>query len=63
MNEEGRDRAEFEVGGVEVGAQLRHRRLAFGSMAVFFADDDAALVFCANRFDDSARLSRVLCAN
>src|SRR6266849_2733632 len=30
MNEQRRDRAEFEIGGVEVGAGLRYRRLAFG---------------------------------
>ena len=52
MDEQRRDRAEFEIGGVEVGALLRHLRLAFGSMSVFFADRDAALVFDANRFDD-----------
>ena len=52
MNEQRRDRAEFEIGGVEVGALLRHRRLALSSMSVFFADGDAALVFDANRFDD-----------
>src|SRR6266478_3247292 len=52
MNEQRGDRAEFEIGGVEVGALLRHRRLTFRSMSVFFADRDAALVFDANRFDD-----------
>ena len=31
MDEQRRDRAEFKIGGVEVGARLRHRRLAFGS--------------------------------
>src|SRR5438445_4428760 len=52
MNEQRRDRAEFEIGGVEVDALLRHGRLTFGSMSVFFADHDAALAFDANRFDD-----------
>src|SRR6266566_6807328 len=51
MNEQRRDRAEFEIGGVEVGALLRHRRLAFGSMRVFFVDRDASRVSDANRFD------------
>ena len=53
MDEQRRDRAEFEIGGVEVGALLRHRRLALDSMTVFFADGDAMLVLDANRFDDS----------
>src|SRR5260370_42587519 len=52
MNEQRRDRAEFEIGGVEVGALLRHGGLAFSSRSVFFADRDAALGFDANRFDD-----------
>src|SRR2546426_2862701 len=52
MNEQRGDRAEFEIGGVEVGALLRHRRLALRSMSVDFADRDAALVFDAHRFDD-----------
>jgi len=30
-----------------------HFRLAFRSMSVSFADSDAALVFDANRFDDT----------
>jgi hypothetical protein len=47
------EQAEFEIGGVEVGAPLGHLRLALGSMTVFFADRDATLVFDANRFDDS----------
>ena len=38
MDEQRRDRAEFEIGGVEVGALLRHRRLALDSMTVFFAN-------------------------
>ncbi len=38
MDEQRRDRAEFEISGVEVGALLRHRRLGLDSMAVFFAD-------------------------
>src|SRR5271169_3031586 len=52
-NEQRRDRAEFEIGGVEVGALLRHLCLALDSMTVFFAEGDAMLVFEANRFDDS----------
>src|SRR5437899_4318492 len=52
MNEQRRDRAEFEIGGVEVGALLRHRRLALSSRSVFCADRDAVLGFDANRFDD-----------
>ncbi len=52
MNEPRRDRAEFEIGGVEVGAGLRYRGLAGGAMTVFFSDRDAVLVFDANRFDD-----------
>jgi len=53
MNEQRRDRAEFEIGGVEVGALLRHCRLALDSMTGFFADGDAMLVFDADHFDDS----------
>src|SRR5260370_11919692 len=53
MDEQRRDRAEFEISGVEVSALLRRRRLAFGSMPVFFTDRDAAPVFDANRFNDS----------
>ena len=53
MNEQRRDRAEFEIGGVEVGALLRHRGFALDAMTVFIADGDAMLVFDANRFDDS----------
>jgi len=53
MNEQRGDRAEFEIGGVEVGARLRHRRLALGALVIFLADRDAAPVFHANRFDDS----------
>src|SRR5438132_744519 len=52
MNEQRRDRAEFEIGSVEVGARLRYRGLAGGAMTVFFSDRDAVLVFDANRFDD-----------
>src|SRR5437879_13825490 len=52
MDEQRRDRAEFEIGGVEVGALLRHGRLAFRSMSVFFADRDAALVFDGKCFVD-----------
>src|SRR5207237_2813017 len=52
MNEQRRDRAEFEIGGVEVGALLRHRCLALDAMTVLFADGEAMLVFDANRFDD-----------
>src|SRR5271169_5798141 len=51
-DEQWRDRAQFEVGGVEVGALLRHLGLALDSMAVF-ADRDATQMFNANRFDDS----------
>jgi hypothetical protein len=53
MNEQRGDRAEFEIGGVEVGALLPQCRLALDSKTVFFADGDAMLVFDANRFDDS----------
>src|SRR5258707_15726078 len=52
MNEQRRDRAKFEIGGVEVGALLSHRALALDALVVFLADNDAALVFNANRFDD-----------
>jgi hypothetical protein len=51
INEQRRDRAEFEIGGVEVGARLGYGRLGFGSRSVFFADRDAALLFDAKRFD------------
>src|SRR3984893_1077826 len=53
MNKQRRDRAKFEIGGVEVGALLRHRRLALDSMTVFFADSDATQLLDANRFDDT----------
>ena len=53
MNEQRQDRAKFEIGGVEVGALLRHRRLALDSMTVFFADSDAIQLLDANRFNDS----------
>src|SRR5260370_10309530 len=53
MNEQRRDRAEFEIGGVEVGALLRHLCLALDSMTVFFATGYAILVFAPNRFDDA----------
>ena len=49
MDEQRRDRAEFEIGGVEVAALLRQRRLALGWMTVLFADRDATLLFDANR--------------
>src|SRR5437879_5572388 len=49
MDEQRRDRAEFEIGGVEVGALLRQRRLVFGSVSVFFAHWEPALVLHANR--------------
>lgn len=52
MNEQGRDRTEFEIGGIEVGAGLRHRDLGFAAMTVFFADPDPLQVFEANGFDD-----------
>ena len=45
MDEQRRDRAEFEIGGVEVGAGLGYGRLALPSRSVFFADRDAALLF------------------
>jgi hypothetical protein len=51
MNQQGRDRAQFEIGGVEVGARLRHRGFAFAAMTLFFPDRDAALLFQANGFD------------
>ena len=53
MDEQRRDRAEFEIGGVEVGALLPHRRLVLGSLTVFLADRDATLLFDTKRFDDS----------
>ena len=51
MKEQRRDRAQFEIGGVEVGAGLRHWGLAFGALTVFFADRDSALLFDAKGFD------------
>src|SRR5216684_7446601 len=36
MNEQRRDRAEFEIGSVEVGAGLLYRGLTCGAMTVFF---------------------------
>src|ERR1700694_875869 len=42
MNEQGRDRAQFEIGSVEVSAGLQDRRLVFGSSSVFSADRDPA---------------------
>src|SRR6266478_1243653 len=53
VDEQRRDQAEFEIGGVEVGALLRHRRLGLGSMSVFFVDSHATQMLGANRFDDS----------
>ena len=53
MDEQRRDRAQFEVGGVEIGALLRHRGLALDSMALFFADLDATQLLDAHRFDDT----------
>ena len=53
MDEQRRNRAEFEIGGVEIGALLGHRRGGLGSMASFFSDRDAAPVIRTNRFDDS----------
>ena len=52
MNEQRRERAQFEIGGVEVRARLRHRGFAFAAMTLFFPDRDAALLFQANGFDD-----------
>src|ERR1700682_482107 len=57
MNKQRRDQAEFEIGGVEVGALLRHFRLALSSMSVFFADGDAALVFAATVLTTCTRRS------
>ena len=51
MKEQRRDRAQFEIGGVEVGAGLRHRGFAFATMTLFFPDRDAALLFQTNGFD------------
>ncbi len=51
MKEQRRDRAQLEIGGVEVGARLRHRHLTFNSSSVFCADRDPTLLFDANRFD------------
>src|SRR5260370_42413002 len=42
MNEQRRDRAEVEIGGIEVGAFLWGRGLTLDSVAVFFAFADAA---------------------
>ena len=53
MDEQRRNRAELEIGGIEIGALLRHRGLALGPMTVLFTDRDAPLVFDANRFDDT----------
>src|SRR5438128_2660233 len=53
MDEQRRDRAEFEIGGVEIGALLLGRRLALNSLTVFLADSNTTLMFKANRFDDS----------
>ena len=52
MNEQRRDGTELEIGGVEVGALLRRRGLAFGSLTIFFTDTDAPPLFDANRLDD-----------
>ncbi len=51
MDEQGRDRAQFEIGGIEVGAEWRHRDLGFAAKTVFFADPDPLQVFEANGFD------------
>src|SRR6202040_3901193 len=53
MEEQRRDRAEFEIGGVKVGALWRHHGLTCGSMIIFFADGGAALVLDAKCFDDA----------
>src|SRR5271169_1693190 len=42
MNEQRRDRAQFEIGGVEVGAGLGYRRLAFGSRSLSGIDSAQA---------------------
>src|SRR6202046_670483 len=52
MNKKGRDRAQFEIGSVEVSAGEQDRSLAFSSSSVFSADRDPTLLFDANRFDD-----------
>src|SRR3984885_15471349 len=52
MNEQRRDRAQLEIGGVEVGAGLCYGGLAFGPKSVLLANCDAAMVFDTNRFDD-----------
>ena len=51
MNEQRRNRAEFKIGGVEVGALLRYRGLAFLPMRALLADRDLALLLDALRFD------------
>src|SRR5437870_12265096 len=53
MDEQRRDRAQFEIGGVEIGALLLGRSLALNSLTVFLADSNTTLIFKANRFDDS----------
>jgi len=50
MDKQRRDRAEFEIGGVEIGACLRQRCFAFASMTVFFADSDAGVGFRCEPF-------------
>jgi hypothetical protein len=55
MNEQRRDRAEFEIGGVVVGALLRRRGLALDPTAVFFAYRDAAAAFESSQRSRSRR--------
>jgi len=58
MNEQRGDRAEFEIGGVEIGALLRHRDFAFAALVVFLGDRDTAPVLDTNRFDNSHQAIR-----
>ena len=51
MKEQGRDRAQVEIGSVEVSAGEQDRGLAFNSSSVFSPDRDPTLLFDANRFD------------
>src|ERR1019366_3963633 len=51
LDEHGRDGAEFEIGGVKVGALQRHVDLSFSEMIAVRDDRDLALVLDASRFD------------
>src|SRR5205807_9548409 len=51
MNEQRRDRAEGEIGGVEVGAGLGYGRLALHWRRVLFADREPAMLFDEKWFE------------